>query len=134
MITVSDFIDILVHFHNNSTPEEFVKVLEDQTCAQWTVLKSAQKSHNEVEDTKTDSISLSDQSSSHGLVSISPDDSILSGVTVLDKRKIHRLPIIHHDTEQTVLCIINHQRILRFLLSKVNGIGWFVLLELMALP
>lgn len=55
------------------------------------------------------------------IFSVSPDDSVLNAISVLNERNIHRLPIILKDPDNTVLCIINHQRILRFLLSKMQA-------------
>lgn len=55
-----------------------------------------------------------------GLLSISPKQTILEGIELMKSRNIHRLPIVRQANENSVLCIANHQRILRFLLAKMQ--------------
>lgn len=53
------------------------------------------------------------------LVHILPDQSLYEGIQILNHFNIHRLPVMQKYPENTVLCIINHQRLLRFMMGRV---------------
>lgn len=57
---------------------------------------------------------------SRTLFHISPEQSLFDGLKVLHRYRIHRLPIMQKARENTVLCIVGQQRMLRFLLTKVS--------------
>ena len=55
------------------------------------------------------------------MVSIGPDASLFDAIKTLINNRIHRLPVIDHDTGN-VLYILTHKRILRFLFLYVSNI------------
>jgi CBS domain-containing protein len=49
-----------------------------------------------------------------------PEDTVIKALQIMHEKKIHRIPVLlKQDNESTVLGILNHQRILRYLVSKV---------------
>ncbi|CAH2231597.1 jg26575 [Pararge aegeria aegeria] len=91
MLTITDFIKILQMYYTsaNVTMDE----LEEHRLETWRqVLKG----------------------SVMPLVSIGPDASLFDAIKTLITNRIHRLPVIDHETGN-VLYILTHKRILRFL-------------------
>ncbi|XP_045784964.1 general transcriptional corepressor trfA-like [Maniola jurtina] len=96
MLTITDFIKILQMYYTsaNVTMDE----LEEHRLETWRqVLKG----------------------SVMPLVSIGPDASLFDAIKMLITNRIHRLPVIDHETGN-VLYILTHKRILRFLFLYIN--------------
>lgn len=55
------------------------------------------------------------------LVSIHPDESIFTGAQTLVDYRIHRIPIIDRENNNSSLHILSHHRILVFLISNVSN-------------
>eukprot|EP01083_Nonionella_stella_P065926 173155_1 len=104
MVTVTDFIDILMYYHTHKDDGMAEsRSIEDLTVEQWN-------------DIKLESEGCSERT----LIHILPEDSLLEGVRKLHDHCIHRLPVMQIEPENTVLCIINHQRMLRCMIMKMN--------------
>jgi 5'-AMP-activated protein kinase regulatory gamma subunit len=111
ILTVSDFTSILVEFHHEgSTP--WVNGFGDKTCGEWLALRRKNAMHSGSMDLKSEG-----ESNPH-FQGANPDQSIFEGLMLLCRKKINRLPVVQKDPEKMVLCILNHQRALRFLLGK----------------
>lgn len=101
MITASDFIDILKHFHTNSDGSAGDD-LSEHSIASWRA---------SVADRNPESQNL------QPLVFVSPEQTVFDACALLHNSRIHRLPII--DAEQnSVLSIVTHQVLLEFLVSN----------------
>lgn len=95
MITVTDFIRILLHFDNENLS---VEDLERHTLHNWRkILRSTRKP----------------------LCSVGPDQSLHEAINLLNKNRVHRLLMIDPLTGD-VLYILSHKRILRFLFVYLN--------------
>ncbi|XP_047544982.1 5'-AMP-activated protein kinase subunit gamma-2-like [Vanessa atalanta] len=95
MITVTDFIRILLHIENeNGSMDE----LEKHTLHNWKkILRPTRKP----------------------LCSVSPDQSLHDAINLLNKNRVHRLLMID-PLSGDVLYILSHKRILRFLFVYLN--------------
>lgn len=95
MITVSDFIRILLHFENeNSSMDD----LEKHTLHNWKKMLGPTRKP---------------------LCSVSPDQSLHDAINLLNKNRVHRLLMID-PLSGDVLYILSHKRILRFLFVYLN--------------
>lgn len=136
MITVTDFIDILVFAHSASSNSTFVDDFGEKTCAQWNYIKQRRMKRSKGDDGRlVDEDDLSQELNANhdfksnemllkqpsDIFSIGSEESILKGIQLLHQYKVHRLPIVQKEPETNILCIVNHQRILRFLMSKMKG-------------
>ena len=97
MVTVTDFIDVILYFCKESK-EMFAQALEKETCQSWADRKPNKKL----------------------FIALDPEDTVIKALQIMHEKKIHRMPVIlKQENESTVLGIVNHQRILRYLVSKV---------------
>lgn len=95
MITVTDFIRILLHLENENLS---VEDLERHTLHNWRkILRNTRKP----------------------LCSIGPDQSLHEAINLLTKNRVHRLLMID-PMSGDVLYILSHKRILRFLFVYLN--------------
>lgn len=102
MVTVSDFINILLHFH----PKENVNILkelEKHRIRTW-----------------RDIISLKPN-----LIFNGPEDSLFFASTTLLDRHVHRLPITDRAQSNTILQIFTHHTILNFVLDRLIDLDIF---------
>lgn len=104
MLTISDFISILQTYYRS--PSKRMHELEDHLIETWRNLIAERKAKSEN--------TRATLSRDIGMISISPDDSLYTGLEILIKNKIHRLPIIDPKSGNA-LYILTHKRILRFL-------------------
>jgi len=116
MLTISDFISILQTYYRS--PSKRMHELEDHLIETWRNLIAERKAKSEN--------TRATLSRDIGMISISPDDSLYTGLEILIKNKIHRLPIIDPKSGNA-LYILTHKRILRFLAlgfdsSKEDGL------------
>ncbi|XP_052746434.1 uncharacterized protein LOC112048380 isoform X2 [Bicyclus anynana] len=96
MLTITDFIKILQMYYTSANVA--IDELEEHRLETWRqVLKG----------------------SVMPLVSIGPDASLFDAIKTLISNRIHRLPVIDHETGN-VLYILTHKRILRFLFLYIN--------------
>jgi len=93
MLTITDFIMILVKFYKCSDANTKMQELEEYTIQAWRELMGKQYS---------------------SFVSIDAECSLYDGLQQLIKHKIHRLPILDFSTGNP-LYILTHKRILKFL-------------------
>eukprot|EP01083_Nonionella_stella_P037845 103128_1 len=104
IVTVTDFIDILTHLYKSRSGEdEFVGVLaglEDQTLGDWSELGTLRVL-------------------SESLYGIDPDQTLYDGVRMLQANHYHLMPVIQRTTENTVLCILNYRKLLRFVTENI---------------
>ncbi|KAG6459328.1 5'-AMP-activated protein kinase subunit gamma-2 [Manduca sexta] len=95
MITVTDFIRILLHLDKENLP---VEELEKHTLHNWRkILRPNRKP----------------------LCSVGPDQSLHDAINLLNKNRVHRLLMID-PISGDVLYILSHKRILRFLFVYLN--------------
>ncbi|CAK1549975.1 unnamed protein product [Leptosia nina] len=95
MITVTDFIRILLHFENENLPMDD---LENHTLHTWRKLLRATRKP---------------------LCSIGPDQSLHEAINLLIKHRVHRLLMMDPGSGD-VQYILSHKRILRFLFVYLN--------------
>eukprot|EP00027_Filamoeba_sp_ATCC50430_P002835 CAMPEP_0168546566 /NCGR_PEP_ID=MMETSP0413-20121227/3567_1 /TAXON_ID=136452 /ORGANISM="Filamoeba nolandi, Strain NC-AS-23-1" /LENGTH=577 /DNA_ID=CAMNT_0008576753 /DNA_START=15 /DNA_END=1745 /DNA_ORIENTATION=+ len=97
MITVTDFIKILLHYHKMPKVNIFDELQHHQIRTWQQIIGQA--------DTP--------------LISCSVDDTLYSASQLLLKHRIHRVPIMDKDTN-TILHIATHYRILSFVMQKME--------------
>jgi len=102
-MTVTDFADIL-HFYAQDllTFSRKVGELERSTVGRWCTFR---KKHNQ---TQTNMVS-------RPFVFSKPNEPIFNAIYKMHQYFIHRMPVRHN---QSILCILNHQTILRFAFNK----------------
>merc|ERR1712066_532709 len=93
MLTITDFIMILVKFYKTGDTANKMKEIEEYTIQAWRELMGKQYS---------------------SFVSIDAECSLYDGLQQLIKYKIHRLPIMDFNTGNP-LYILTHKRILKFI-------------------
>ncbi|KAK0071322.1 hypothetical protein PV325_013103, partial [Microctonus aethiopoides] len=93
MLTITDLINVLFIFHENSN----------------SIMKNHYKEY------KFDSWKRELLNYNQPLVSIAPDYSLYDAIKTLIQNKIHQLPVIDPVTGNNVQCIITHKKILKFL-------------------
>ncbi|XP_068627428.1 uncharacterized protein [Battus philenor] len=98
MLTITDFIRILQMYY--TSPNVAMEELEEHRLDTWL---------NVLKDTIVP------------LVSTEPGASLYDAIRILITNRIHRLPVIDHETGN-VLYILTHKRILRFLFLYINDL------------
>jgi predicted transcriptional regulator len=58
------------------------------------------------------------------LIHLKPEDSIFKAGKTLLKFQIHRLPVIDREEQNTILYIITHTRIIKFLMGNVRRLSF----------
>lgn len=97
MITVSDFIDIVLKFSKNpSTMNNIIYELANYQIKTWRETCQTLPT----------------------LISVEPDMTLLEASNVLVKNQIHRLPVIDQSESNSILHMITHYRILHFLVRN----------------
>jgi len=97
MITVSDFIDILLEFSKNpAAMNNIVHELANYQIKTWRETCQTLPT----------------------LISIEPDMTLLDASNLLVKNQIHRLPVIDQSETNSILHMITHYRILHFLVKN----------------
>merc|ERR1712176_1237975 len=76
--------------------------LENQTVVHWSMYKK-KRGH----------------APRNSLVCINPTEAVLTAAQTLFKLFIHRLPVLNDKDGTSIICIINHQKILRFIMGKM---------------
>jgi 5'-AMP-activated protein kinase regulatory gamma subunit len=102
LMTVTDFADILVGSYDDQSFKEKCLNLENQTVASWAMYKK-KRGH----------------APKNSLICVKPTDHIEEAVETLFKLFIHRLPVLNDKDGTSIMCIINHQKIIRFLMEKL---------------
>jgi CBS domain-containing protein len=64
-------------------------------------------------------IKASQHTSIPHLLSIDPEGTLLEALEIIHRHHIHRLPVLQRVPENSILCMLTHQRILNFVLVKV---------------
>eukprot|EP01084_Bolivina_argentea_P197982 339157_1 len=101
-MTVTDFADIL-HFYAQDLSSFSRKVSELENCAvgNWSTFR---KKHNQTE-------------ISRAFVFVQPNEPIFNAIHKMHQYFIHRMPVLQTHNK-SILCILNHQTILRFVFNK----------------
>lgn len=101
MITVTDFINILLHFHYNKNP-------------------SQQYMHQELQEHKIKTWrDILGKDVSKALMFAEPDMELYTVTLLMTKSRIHRVPLIDK-SENLILHIITHTRVLKYLMSHIG--------------
>lgn len=112
ILSVSDFIEALLHMHQSSTRSQ----LESQKITEWrgtlivlfelVVFLCA---------------FLPDMTNRNKpLISIEPEGTLLNAMQMLVSHNIHRLPIVHQSERNDVLFIIKHSTLLWDIIASVR--------------
>ena len=105
-MTVTDFTDIIHYYSQDlSSYQRKINELERRTVGNWCTFR---KKHKRAIISKK-------------FVSVTADDSILSALKLLLKYCIHRMPVRSYCHSQSILCVLNYQKILRFLVQKLSN-------------
>lgn len=97
MITVSDFIDIVLRFSRDpTTMDNLIFELSNYQIKTW-------RETNQTFPT---------------LISVEPDMTLLEASNLLVKNQIHRLPVVDQSETNSILHMITHYRILSFLVKN----------------
>jgi len=121
MITITDFIQILLETFNDAN-QSINERLEAMTVGEWSNWSRRKNPHRKVK-----------------IIGCYPDENIYKAARLLHTHFIHRLPIQQKGFDTSILCILNHQSIMRFLFQQIPpsrahlllisieelGIGWF---------
>ncbi|VDO97987.1 unnamed protein product [Heligmosomoides polygyrus] len=94
MLTITDFIKILIKHYESGDKDEKMRALEEEQISHWR-----------------------DQFEADGippLVTIDPNESLYRAVQVLCESKVHRLPVMDKNTGN-ISYIITHKRLIKFL-------------------
>jgi len=102
LMTVTDFADILVGSYDDQSFKQKCLNLENQSVASWAMYKK-KRGH----------------APKNSLICVKPTDHIEEAVNTLFKLFIHRLPVLNDKDGTSIMCIINHQKIIRFLMEKL---------------
>ncbi|XGW17069.1 hypothetical protein V3C99_002023 [Haemonchus contortus] len=94
MLTITDFIKILIKHYESGNNDEKLRALEEEQISHWRELFEA------------DGIPP--------LVTIDPNESLYRAVQVLCESKVHRLPVMDKNTGN-ISYIITHKRLIKFL-------------------
>jgi len=100
MITVSDFRNILRHFHATSPGADLAPLLENHEIRTWRRIMGGEMSD--------------------GLIAVRPEESLHGAAWTLLHHRIHRLPIMD-PVDRTILHIITHRKINNFLVKNLAG-------------
>ncbi|CEF68567.1 IP17340p [Strongyloides ratti] len=102
MLTITDFISILVKYYNKDSTHEGIKELEEQKIVEWR------------EQFKEDG-------NLKKFITIDPQESLYKAVQMLCEEKIHRLPVLNSGTGN-VNYILTHKRLIKFLNLYLNDL------------
>uniref|UniRef100_A0A0N5B9X3 5'-AMP-activated protein kinase subunit gamma-1 n=1 Tax=Strongyloides papillosus TaxID=174720 RepID=A0A0N5B9X3_STREA len=102
MLTITDFISILVKYYNKDATHEGIKELEEQKICEWR------------EQFKEDG-------NLKKFITIDPQESLYKAVQMLCDEKIHRLPVLNSGTGN-VNYILTHKRLIKFLNLYLNDL------------
>ncbi|KAK6027359.1 CBS domain protein [Ostertagia ostertagi] len=94
MLTITDFIKILIKHYESGNNDEKMRALEEEQISHWR------------EQFEADGIPP--------LVTIDPNESLYRAVQVLCESKVHRLPVMDKNTGN-ISYIITHKRLIKFL-------------------
>jgi len=122
MITITDFIQILLETYNETEKPTINDRLDSMTVGEWANWSRRRHPERKVK-----------------IIGCYPDENIYKAARLLHSHFIHRLPILQKGFDTSILCILNHQNIMRFLLSHIPSdkahlllttveeldIGWF---------
>jgi len=108
MLTVTDFINILRHYHYNPPVNETDMQLEDHLIQSWKEQETKKPMSNK------------------DLFSLNPMGTIYDAAKMLIANQIHRVPLIDRgDNKETVIGVIKQFKILRFLATNLKEIPSF---------
>ncbi|ETN83867.1 hypothetical protein RB195_009710 [Necator americanus] len=96
MLTITDFIKILIKHYEAGDKEEKMQALEEEQISHW---------REQFE---------SDENGVQPLVTIDPNESLHRAVQVLCESKVHRLPVMDKNTGN-ISYILTHKRLIKFL-------------------
>jgi len=96
IITVTDFIYILLHFYESTEGKSVAEEIENLTINKWLEITGRKK---------------------QTIKFIQVEDNLFKGVKILKQSCIRRLPVMQDEGDK-ILCILNHQRILRFVIRR----------------
>ncbi|KHJ92290.1 CBS domain protein [Oesophagostomum dentatum] len=96
MLTITDFIKILIKHYEAGDKEEKMRALEEEQISHW---------REQFE---------SDEGGIRPLVTIDPSESLHRAVQVLCESKVHRLPVMDKHTGN-ISYILTHKRLIKFL-------------------
>uniref|UniRef100_A0A0N5A1P7 5'-AMP-activated protein kinase subunit gamma-1 n=1 Tax=Parastrongyloides trichosuri TaxID=131310 RepID=A0A0N5A1P7_PARTI len=102
MLTITDFISILVKYYKKDANHEGIKELEEQKIFEWR------------EQFKEDG-------NLKKFITIDPQESLYKAVQMLCDEKIHRLPVLNSGTGN-VNYILTHKRLIKFLNLYLNDL------------
>eukprot|EP01119_Soliformovum_irregulare_P008436 TRINITY_DN21553_c0_g1_i1.p2 TRINITY_DN21553_c0_g1~~TRINITY_DN21553_c0_g1_i1.p2 ORF type:complete len:391 (-),score=99.35 TRINITY_DN21553_c0_g1_i1:1314-2486(-) len=101
IITVSDFIEILLHFHNKN--QDVFQELEKHQIKTWREIIATMRGQGGGQ-----------------LIYADPEETLYDASLTLLKYRIHRLPIIDRAESNSILHIITHYRILSVVMEMVK--------------
>lgn len=96
MLTVTDLIDILLHYHSETSIIQ--ELIAEKEIRYWRQLQKRNRPSQ--------------------LIHVTPEDSILTSIYTLQKYKIHRLPVV--SPKGSLLHIITHSHLLAYLVQNMN--------------
>lgn len=97
MLTVTDLIDILLHYHSQTALiKEFITT---NTVREWRHRQAGRRNRPKQ------------------LVSVTPEDSLLTSLKSLHENRIHRLPVI---SRGSLLQIITHSHLLAYMVYNIS--------------
>ena len=94
MLTITDFIDILLHFHNKTN---VIQEMAEYQIRKWREIGTRSRPRK--------------------LISVAVEEQLWTAIKILQQNRIHRLPVMH---ESNLLCIITHSPVLAFLVANVR--------------
>eukprot|EP00494_Astrolonche_serrata_P029280 UN29547 len=120
MITITDFIKILLETYTD--PLSLKQKLDNMTVGEWSSWA------------KQSNLAPKPQ-----IIGCYPDENIFKAARLLHHHFIHRLPILQKGYDTSIICILNHQSIMRFLVNNIPkakthllnihigklNVGWF---------
>jgi len=99
LITVSDFIGILLHFRDQNPNINVFEELEKHQIKTWRDIISTTRSR---------------------LIYADPEDTLYEASKTLLQHRIHRLPIIDREESNSILYIMTHYQILYFIMEALR--------------
>ncbi|PAV72164.1 hypothetical protein WR25_00014 [Diploscapter pachys] len=102
MLTITDFIKILIRHYEAGDSEERMRALEEEEICHW-------RQQFELD------------GSLRPFVAIDPSESLYRAVQVLCESKVHRLPVLDRQTGN-ISYILTHKRIIKFLSLYINDL------------
>lgn len=101
MITITDFIQILLETYDDTstTLHDRLDAMTVGEWSNWAKKKAlAPKPH---------------------IIGCYPDENIFKAARLLHRHFIHRLPVLQKGIDTSILCILNHQSIMKFLINNI---------------